>query len=159
MIRKVIFLLQFLVLVAVTQGGEEKEAPKQVETEPPKQAEAEPPKPAETEASKPTETEAPKKEEKVAESTTKNSEPSEKKAATEEKPKLEDIPRPQIEFSNPHQEAPPYVPTELTPEEKDKFKIAPDGVPYRFPEIWALSARDPEDPWCEAMLKEMHNMI
>lgn len=51
----------------------------------------------------------------------------------------------------------PYVPAELTPEEKEKWTTAPDGLPYRFPEVWALSARDPENPWNTDTLKEMHS--
>ena len=129
MIRKVIFLLQLIVLIAVAENAAEAEAPK---------------KEAEVTDTKP------------------NTEAGEQKSPPPEEEKKAEAPKkkePQIEFSNPHQAAPPYVPTELTPEEREKFKIAPDGVPYRFPEIWALSARDPEDPIGEAMLKEMHNMI
>lgn len=63
------------------------------------------------------------------------------------------------EYWNPNDPPPEYVPAELTPEEQEKFKTAPDGLPYRFPIIWALSARNPEEPWDTPVLKEMHSMI
>ena len=56
-------------------------------------------------------------------------------------------------------EIPPYIPTEITPEEREKFKTAPDGVPYRFPVVWALSARTPEEPLSETTLKEIHDLV
>lgn len=47
----------------------------------------------------------------------------------------------------------------MTDEEKEKFKTAPDGLPYRFLAIWALSAQEPDNPWNDKMSEEMHGMI
>ena len=66
---------------------------------------------------------------------------------------------PKMQFHNPNENAPAYEPTVLTDEEKEKFKLAPDGLPYRFPEIWALSAREPEDPFRTEVLTQMHSLI
>ena len=45
-------------------------------------------------------------------------------------------PKEDIEFEmpNPDEESAPYIPTELTPEEKERFaKSDKDGLPFRFP--------------------------
>ena len=76
-----------------------------------------------------------------------------------EKPKMVKPPGNDAEYWNPNDPPPEYVPAELTPEEQEKFKTAPDGLPYRFPTIWALSARNPDEPWDTPVLKEMHSMI
>ena len=53
-------------------------------------------------------------------------------------------PKKEIEFEmpNPDEESAPYIPTELTSEEKERFaKSDKDGLPFRFPQIWAVAAR------------------
>ena len=56
-------------------------------------------------------------------------------------------------MENPNDEVPPEEESfELTAEEKEKFsKSDIDGLPFRFPTIWALSARcvaNNEDALC-----------
>lgn len=69
----------------------------------------------------------------------------------------------EFEMPNPDEESAPYIPTELTPEEKERFaKSDKDGLPFRFPQIWAVAARceaNDEDFLCPDTLKEMHYMI
>ena len=69
-----------------------------------------------------------------------------------------------MEFDMPYPgEEEPYTPAELTPEEKEKFaKSDKDGLPFRFPQIWAVAARceaNNESMLCPDTLKEMHYMI
>ena len=69
----------------------------------------------------------------------------------------------EFEMPNPDEESAPYIPTELTSEEKERFaKSDKDGLPFRFPQIWAVAARcltNNEDFLCPDTLKEMHYMI
>ena len=66
-------------------------------------------------------------------------------------------------MQDPDEEDQPEVALELTPDEKEKFaKSDIDGLPYRFPLIWAVSARcvaKGESALCGATLEVMHSMI
>ena len=69
----------------------------------------------------------------------------------------------EFEMPDPQEEPGTYVPTKMTPEETEKFaKSDIDGLPYRFPQIWAMADRcvaKGKDMLCPDSLKEMHNMI
>jgi len=139
MLRKVIFALSLAVLAAADATGEAPKPAASATSKDPRKAEVIPEEPTPTPAS--------------------GSKEEAKQPEKKQQPQMAKPPGGGEEHWNPHDPPPPYAPAELTPEEQEKFKTAPDGLPYRFPGIWALSARDPEDPWNSEMLKEMHSMI
>ena len=56
-----------------------------------------------------------------------------------------------------------YIPAELTDVERARFLISEkDGLPFRFPQVWALSERcirKGEDQFCPDVLSEMDALV